>query len=516
MTATTSNRYKWQVAAVIAGSMMFAGIDVGGALVALPTIAADFDADLPAVQWVALMRLLGLSALLLPAGRVADLVGRKKVALTGIVVLGAGGVLAALAPTLPLLIAARGLQSLAEAALQASGPAILIAAFPANQRGTAMGINTTSISIGAVAGLVIGGIVAETLGWRYVFVIPSPVMLIAAVAGFRYLRERPVVARARMDLAGASLLVLWMVPLFFFMTRGRVLGWLAPEILGALAVVLVAASVFTYVQRRRPHALVSPALLRNRVLMLTNGVAALDFVGMGGFLLLGPFLLQLHMELDPSASGLLIAAVPVGIFLTAPLGGLLTDRIGHRMVRTAGLIVEGGAFLAISLLATDPQPWSMVAAFAGLGFGHALFQPANATTMLGSVTTEQTGLAAGFMALSRTFGQALGQAILGTLFAAIIMAGGAPSALEAGGEVLAGGFRIAFAGAAAALFLGAIFSRLIPARFAPPPDSTPPLRLHRDDFNLGWPAGPDRVDTGGRLSRTTRPIETRNETPEED
>ena len=123
MTATTSNRYKWQVAAVIAGSMMFAGIDVGGALVALPTIAADFDADLPAVQWVALMRLLGLSALLLPAGRVADLVGRKKVALTGIVVLGAGGVLAALAPTLPLLIAARGLQSLAEAALQVRGMA---------------------------------------------------------------------------------------------------------------------------------------------------------------------------------------------------------------------------------------------------------------------------------------------------------------------------------------------------------------------------------------------------------
>jgi len=349
-----------------------------------------------------------------------------------------------------------------------------------------------------VTGLVVGGIVAETLGWRYVFVVPSPIMLIAAIAGLRYLRETPIVERARMDLAGTLLLILWMVPLFYFMTQGRVRGWLAPEILAAMAVMLVALVAFVYIQRRRPHALVSRALIRNRILMLTTGIGALDFVAMGGFLLLGPFLLQQHMGLEPATAGLVMAAVPVGIFVMAPLGGWLTDRVGHRTVRTTGMLVEGGAFLSMSLLAGDPQVWSMALVLTGLGFGHALFQPANATTMLGSVTAAQTGLAAGFMALSRTFGQALGQALQGTAFAAIIVAGGAATALDAGPDLLAGGFRVAFAGGAAVLLAGAILSRLIPARVAPPPDSASPVRLRRDDFNLGWPAGRFGSPTGQR------------------
>jgi MFS family permease len=182
----TSGNYKWKVAAVISGTLLFSAMDMNSSLVALPTIAGHYQVGITAVSWVVLVLFLTMNALLLPFGRLADIAGRKKVMIGGMLVV---------------------------------GPALLVAAFPREERGKAMGVNVTMVSVGLMLGPALGGLINGTVGWRYVFLLPVPVMFLASIVGSRVLRESPRAQGERFDYIGTLLLALWVVPLFFALNQ---------------------------------------------------------------------------------------------------------------------------------------------------------------------------------------------------------------------------------------------------------------------------------------------------------
>ena len=455
----TSGNYKWKVAAVISGSFLFSAMDLNSVLVALPTIAGDYEVDLPTVQWVALISFLSLNALLLPLGRLSDLAGRKRLLLIGLLVTGFGGVFSFLAPGLGWLYAARAVQGAGAAALQAVGPPLLIAAFPASERGKAMGVNVTMVSSGLMLGPVLGGLIAGSIGWRFIFLLPVPVMILGAYFGARVLREMPKTKGEGFDFPGTALLVLWMLPLFYMLNRGSKLGWGSLTILVLAAVVVVAFASFVFSQLRSKHPLVALSVFGNRSFTTAILVAMMNFLAFGATVLLVPFMLQNQLGLGVAKVGLVMAVIPLSSLLLASPGGILADRFGARFMTMIGLLLRAAGLLALGFLATGATIGLLIAPMIALGVGQALFQPPNASAMLSSLPRRHGGLAGGFLALSRTFGMGMGQVVWGAVFAAVVTAAaGVSSALDAPPEAMADGFRVSFLGAGVLLLVAAVLA----------------------------------------------------------
>ena len=455
-TESPAGNYRWKVAAVISGSFLFSAMDLNSALVALPTIAGEYGVDLPTVQWVVLVSFLTMNALLLPLGRMSDLAGRKRLLLIGLVVTGVGGILSFLAPTLPWLYAARAVQGVGAAGLQAVGPPLLVAAFPANERGKAMGVNVTMVSVGLMLGPVLGGLIAGSIGWRYIFLLPVPVALLAAFIGGRVLRETPKTEGERFDFPGTALLVLWMLPLFYILNQGSKLGWGSPTILALIAVVVVAFASFMWSQLRSDHPVVALSVFRNRRFTTAVVVAVLNFMAFGATVLLVPFMLQNQLGLEVTKVGLVMSVIPLSSLVLASSGGMLSDRFGAQMMTMIGLLLRAVGMLAMGLLAAGATIGALIAPMIAIGVGQALFQPPNASTLLGALPRRHGGLAGGFLALSRTFGMGLGQVVWGVVFAGVVTGvAGVSSALDAPPEIMADGFRVSFVGAGVILLLTA-------------------------------------------------------------
>ena len=177
-----SPNFKYWVFGALAIGIFTSVVDHGSVNVALPTIADEFKTDLPTIQWVVIIYALTIAALLLPMGRLADLVGRKKVYIAGTVVMAIGAVLSGLAPSLEVIFPARALQGVGAAMTQGTGMAIITAAFPANEKGRAIGLFMTMVGVGAVAGPAIGGLAVDAFGWRVVFFLSLPLEAVCLVA----------------------------------------------------------------------------------------------------------------------------------------------------------------------------------------------------------------------------------------------------------------------------------------------------------------------------------------------
>ena len=453
---TGSGNHKWKVAALISGSFLFSAMDMNSSLVALPTIAGHYGVDIPAVSWVVLVLFLTMNALLLPFGRLADIAGRKKVLIGGMIVVGIGGVLSTFAPNLPWLYGARVMQGAGQAALQAVGPALLVAAFPRNERGKAMGVNVTLVSVGLMLGPALGGLITGTAGWRYIFLLPVPAMLLAAMFGGRILQETPRAEGERFDFVGTLLLALWVVPLFFVLNQGPKAGWGSGLITTLTLLTMVMLVTFLVAQLRAAQPVVALTVFRNRDFSLAVLIALLNFIAFGATVLLLPFMLQNQMGLEVTKVGLVMATIALSTLLFASTGGILSDRYGARLAVTAGLVMRAAGLIAIGLLAVGATVPVLIAPMVAVGVGQALFQPPNASAMLSALPPNRAGLAGGFLALSRTFGLGLGQALGGAVFTMVVVGvAAASSTLDAPAEVMASGFRIAFVGAGVLLLLAA-------------------------------------------------------------
>jgi EmrB/QacA subfamily drug resistance transporter len=431
--------YKWSVMLVAGSGIYMVTLDSGIVNVALPVLTAEFHTALNTAQWVILGYLLCITALLLPAGRLADMLGRKRVFLVGFLLFAGSSALCGLAPSIGWLVAARVLQGIGGALVQANSPALVTQAFPSSERGRALGIVSAIVSVGLLSGPMVGGLITQYLGWRWAFYVNVPISIVATAVGTRLLRPSPRQPDQRFDLAGAVLFLMAVVALLLTLTTGPSRGWQSAETVALAALALVGAVAFLQVERRVPQPMLDLSLFANQGFRAAAAAAFLNFLALAQVILLMPFYLQRVLELPVSQAGVIMAAIPATNMFVAPFSGTLSDRLGSRMIASLGMLVECVGFLSLLTLRRN-EPAALVAArLVLLGFGLGLFNSPNSSALFGSVPRSRLGVVGGMQALTRNLGQSLGQAIAGALWTAVLgaLAGSSVATAVAAGNAAA-------------------------------------------------------------------------------
>jgi EmrB/QacA subfamily drug resistance transporter len=453
-------------------SMLLSTLGTSIANVALPTLAADFDASFSAVQWVVLAYLLAVTSTLVAAGRLGDRFGRRRLLAGGIVLFTTATALAAGAPSVAVLVAARALQGLGGAAMIAHTVALVANTVPPGRTGSAMGLLGAMSAVGTALGPSLGGSLIAACGWRSIFLVQVPFGLLALWLVARGLPAEPPprrTTRAGSDPFGTLLLAGALIAYALAATdRGGPLG---PRALLLHAVAALTALAFVQVERRVAAPLLRLSLFRDADLtagLLRNLVVSTVVMAT---LVVGPFHLSRGLGLDAAGVGAVLSVGPLVAALAGIPAGRLVDRLGAAATGALGLAaMAGGATLLVLLPATLGVP-GYAAPIVVLTAGYAGFQAANNTAVMAATPPEQRGVVSGVLNLSRNLGLVTGVAVLGAVFTA---AAGGDVATAAPGAV-ARGMRVTFAVAAVLLGLalaGAITRRRAPRRQRP---ANPPV-----------------------------------------
>jgi EmrB/QacA subfamily drug resistance transporter len=405
-------RRPWLVLILLCAAQFMVVLDMTVANVALPSIAADLDFAAGDLQWVITAYLLFTGGLLLLGGRTADLLGHRRVFLTGLLVFTAASLASGLAPSPAALIAARAAQGLGAALLTPGALSIITTTYVGEQRTAALSAWGAIASAGAAAGVLLGGILTSWLGWRSVFLINVPIGTIAgALALHRIAPVRGV--RRRLDVPGAASVVAGLVVLVYAIEGTAAHGWGSARTLVLLALAAGLLATFAAVERAAPQPLVPPPTWRVRSLV----AGAVLMLGSTGILVGTFFLTSLYLQdvLDDSAleTGLAFLPLMLAIGLASHVSPRLLVRAGSRVVAVTGLaLIAAGALVLAgapdrAAYASDLLPGLLV-----IGVGIGLVFPAASVTAMSDVDADGAGLASGLMSTSHELGAALGVAVL--------------------------------------------------------------------------------------------------------
>jgi EmrB/QacA subfamily drug resistance transporter len=448
------------ILAVLCVAQLMLIVDVVVVNVALPAIKTGLaipDARLP---FTSIAYTMTFGSLLIVAGRAGDLFGRRRLLLAGLGLFTVASLLSGVAQTDWQLFGARALQGLGAAAVSPNALALITATFgEGSERNAALGLWGAVGSAGAIAGQLIGGVVTDLFGWRWIFLINVPVGAVAIAAASRLLPESRPLTRTMprgpgLDLIGAATLVAALVALTYALSRlAETGGDVGFAVAAAIAAILLTA--FWVLERRHPAPLVRFGLLANPLVRAGNAVLALSAGAVGGALFFTSLYLQLVLRNSPLAVGLAFAPVTLIVLLVSPVAGRLVDRVGVRGMLVAGMTLVGAGLLSLARVpetgAFLPDVLPGLAAIA-LGSGLA-YAPSFVAGTSGVAESEQ-GLASGLLNTSQELGAAIGLALLGALSAAVAAAAGAD---------LTAGYRAGYLGA-----LGLVALAIVAAASARP------------------------------------------------
>lgn len=425
---------KWLVMSAVAMGIFLATIDGSIVNVALPTLSTALGADFATVQWVVLSYLLTITTLQAIVGRLADMYGRRLLYSSGFVVFTLGSLLCGLAPTAGWLIGFRVLQGVGAALILALGLAIVTDAFPRGERGRALGVAGSIVSIGIVTGPTLGGLIIENLSWHWIFFVNVPIGIVGVYLSWRYVPAARPPGGQRFDIAGAATLCLALLGILLGLTLAQRQGFTDPEALALFVFGLFFLGAFVLIQRRHPQPIIDPVLFRSRLFTINLITGFVIFLGQGSSVLI-PFYLETVLGYSVQQVGLLLAVVPIALGIVAPISGTLSDRLGSRPITVVGLAVTALGYLALSTLTTETTAVGFMLRYVLIGIGIGMFQSPNNSAMMGTAPPERLGVASGLLAITRSLGQTVGLAILGALWAGMVFraAGGA----VAGGATLA-------------------------------------------------------------------------------
>lgn len=398
---------RWRAFPVLAIGVVMATLDISVVNIALPTLSRTFGVPLTRIEWVVLGYVVTITGLLLTLGRVADRAGRRRVYGLGLAVFAMASGLCGAAPAAAALIAARVLQGVGAAMMSATSVALLVASFPPEQRGRAIGAFGAMVGVGLAIGTPLGGFVISHASWRWLFFINLPLALIAGLLLKRVPEDAPAAVHTPLDL-GAS--VTWcaaLVALMLMLSRGPEQGWIRVWPLAAIAIFLLAW--FGMIERRSAEPLLPPRLVQGPL-----GIAVLlTFLGQAFTIAIG-FHLPLYLEevlgMTAESSGRWLAVLPLTALVTAPMAGGLADRLGTRPVASFGMALTIGGFWLLAGLGVQVESWRLAGGMALVGLGQGLFAVPNASALLSLVPRELLGFASGLQGTMRNLGIASGSA----------------------------------------------------------------------------------------------------------
>ena len=453
---------RWALASLSLATLL-SSLGTSIASVGLPSLMQNFGASFQSVQWVVLAYLLAITTLIVSAGRLADMFGRRPLLLGGIALFTSASVLCGLAPTLWLLIAARAAQGLGAALMMALTLAFVAETVTKDRIGSAMGLLGAMSAIGTTLGPSLGGLLIAGFGWRAIFLVNVPLGVLTFALAWQALPARNKTARldrGTFDVVGTALLALTLAAYALAMTLGR-------GNFGALNIsLLIAAGIgvflFAAAQARVKNPLIQLASFRDLQLSASLAMSLVVATVMMATLVVAPFYLSRGLGLDAAMVGLALSTGPLVSALSALVAGRLTDRFGaHRMMVAGLLSLSTGTFL-LSLAMTRLGIAGYVVAITVTCIGYALFQTSNNAAVMTGISAGQRGVVSGLLNLSRNLGLITGASLMGAIFA-VASAKGQEGIGLLSSEAAARGMQVTFQ-SATVLALAALFLALLSAR----------------------------------------------------
>jgi EmrB/QacA subfamily drug resistance transporter len=347
------------------------------------------------------------------------------------------------------LVLARAIQALGAAMLFANAPAILTKSFPPQQRGQALGMQATMTYLGLTVGPSLGGLLTQAFGWRAIFYINLPIGLLAFGLSLAFIpSEKAESGRTeRFDWIGAVLFAGGLVSLLLGLNQGHEWGWISPATLGCLASAAVLLGVFLWIEGRTPSPMLDLSLFSRRIFSASTASAVLNYVCLYFVIFLMPFYLLQGRSLNPAQAGLLLTAQPIVMAIAAPISGLLSDRIGSRLLSTLGMAIMATGLFLLSRLDPASTHSAILFSLAITGLGTGIFVSPNNSALLGSAPRQRQGIASGVLATARNVGMVLGIGLAGAILTSVTATSGNASLFEAVHLGLLVGAAIAVAGA---------------------------------------------------------------------
>jgi EmrB/QacA subfamily drug resistance transporter len=417
--ATKTGTDKGAILLLSCAAQFMVVLDIAIVNVALTSIQRDLGIGQSTLQWIVIAYGLMLGGFLLLGGRMADLLGRRRTLLTGLVLFSSASLLAGLARSAELLISARALQGFGAALIPPAALSIIAVTFAEGaDRNRALGIFGAVAGVSASVGVIASGLLTDGPGWRWVFLINVPigVLLIAMAARFLPVDARDP-SRERFDAAGAVTVTGGLLVLVYALNRGADHGWGSGSTLGLIAASVVMLAAFVRIEARSGSPLVPGSALRNRTLVAANLSAFFTFGAFFSFIFLGSLMMQQVLGYSPTRTGVAwLATTAISFVAAAITGGKLVAVVGVKR-----LLIAGQSLLAISVLlltqvpagghyATDLLPALLLAGVAG-----GMAAPAAQIGALSGVTHSMTGLASGLVETTREIGGAIGVAAVSTV-----------------------------------------------------------------------------------------------------
>ena len=396
---------------VIALGSFMAGLDATIVNIALPAIAKSFDISTVMASWVLNAYLIILVSLLLAASRLGDMKGYRNIFLGGFALFTFGSALCGLSPTIDILILSRMVQAVGGAVIAALGAVMVTSYLSASLRGQALGIVAMFTMLGAALGPVVGGFLTSAFSWQYIFFVNLPVGIVAIFLGMHILpKTAPVSPEAKVDIPGILLVFIALGLLIVGLTS--VQGNNALPGMVALVISAVFWILFLAQERRSGEPLVNLSLFRNRAYSLQNVDVMFIQMAMAGVMVVMPFYLEIVKKIPTDNAGTILLALPVGMILTAPLAGRISDIIGTKKPIIAGFALSAVALLLLSTLSSLTSVGHICIYLFVLGAGTGVaYSPLNSAVM-GECPAKDRGSTSGLVKMMTNLGSSLGVALV--------------------------------------------------------------------------------------------------------
>ena len=412
---------KWLTLGAVTFGLFMIMLDNTIVNVALPSIQRDLGSTVTQLEWIVNGYALTFAVLLLTGGKLADMLGRRRIFIVGLAVFTASSLACGLAGSEQLLIAARVVQGAGAALMNPATLSIIIATFPARQRGMAIGI-WAGVSASALAiGPLVGGVITEHIGWSWIFFINVPVGLLGIVVARLVIAEsRDTAHEQRLDLPGLVTSALALFALTYGLIEADNFGWTSLRILSLFGLAAIALAVFVALEMRQRLPMLDLSLFRNPTFVGANATMMLVSLAMFGVFFFVSIYVQNILGYSATQAGATFLPLTVLVVLTAPVAGRLSDRIGSRWLMGSGMTLLGCSLLLFSRLDQTSTFWTILPGLIVGGLGMGLTMTPTTAAGMAAVPVDKAGVGSAVLNSMRQVGGSLGLAVIGAIVASYV------------------------------------------------------------------------------------------------
>ena len=412
-----SSAYKWIVLATVSIANFSAALDMSIIVVSFPRLVDVFNTNASVVVWLAIAFSIAELGLILTLARVGDAIGRKKVYVIGLSLYTLGLIFCSISLNITQLIMSRVVQGAGAAMTMTIGGAIVVAVFPREQQGRAIGIFSMMISAGLIAGPALGGFILDTLDWQGIFYTRIPIGIISLILSVMIIKEQKESdARLQLDIGGAVTLLGGTGCLLLYLNLGNDWGYLSTKGITLAMAAIIIIGLFIYLERRVAQPVLDLRLFKNRIFSMANATNIIQMTAGVTCPTLVPFFLISGLLLTPFTVGILMALIAIPPVILSPISGWLSDKIGNRIPMVVAMSLMSASLFLTSRLGIESSVINIAIVLLLFGTGMGIFMAPNQSAIVGAAPRQNLGTAMGVANTMRLLGSSIGTAGAGTLY----------------------------------------------------------------------------------------------------